>query len=124
MKCIRPVSYTHLDVYKRQGEWIGKQMQVQAASVGALGVSAVCGSCDSGLCHGTAIDRTAVIFHPVRIYFQSILRAGIQIASGGRAYIHEQVAAAGHGIYQHADEHFRRFPGLLVPCLLYTSRCV
>ena len=99
----------------QMGEGIGEQMHIQAASIHALGIAAVCRSSKFRFGHGAAINGTAVVLHPVSIHLKRFFGAVIQITSAGGTYIHQQVAAAGDGVDQHADEHFRGFPGLLVP---------
>ena len=92
-------------------------MHIQAAAVHALGIAAVGRRGKLRLSHGTAINGTAVVLHPVGIYLKRFFGAVIQVTSGGRTHVHQQVAAAGNGVDQHADEHFRGFPGLLVPVI-------
>ena len=98
----------------QMSEGISEQMQIQAAAVHALGISAVCRSSKFRFGHGAAINGTAVVLHPVGIDLQRLLCAVIQIAAGGRTDVHNQVATVGDGVDQHPDEHLRGFPGELV----------
>ena len=65
----------------KMGEGICEHMQVQTASVHALGITAVGRSGELRLSHGAAINGTAVVFHPVRVNLQRLLSAVVQISS-------------------------------------------
>ena len=65
----------------KMGEGICEHMQVQTASVHALGITAVGRSGELRLGHGAAINGTAVVFHPVSEYLQGFFRAVIQIVN-------------------------------------------
>ena len=95
-------------------EGISEQMQIETFAVFTLGQAAISGFFKFWFCHRAAINRAAVVFHPVSEYLQSFFRTVIQIASGGGADVHQQVTAAGNGIDKQADEHFGRFPGLFI----------
>ena len=94
-------------------ERIGEQVNVQALAVLALREAAVRGHTGEvfRLGHGTAIDGAGIVFHPVSVHLERGLGAGVEIAARGGAHVHQQVSAQSHGVHQHADEHFRRFPG-------------
>ena len=57
-----------------------------------------------------AINGPRIVFHPEGVCIQTIHRPLVDVATGRRADVHQQVAAARHMVDQHLDAHFRRFP--------------
>ena len=100
----------------QEPEGIFHQMDVQAGTVLALGEQAAVRGDECRFGHGAAVDGAAVQPHPVGIDPQGRLGALVEVAPGGGADVHQQIAAEGHG----ADEQQQGlggFPGGFVPMI-------
>ena len=97
-------------------EGVFEEVDVEAFAVFALGEFAAVRAEgeEVGFCHGAAVDGAAVVFHPAGVGGEGGFGAVVEVAAGGGAYVHEEVAADGDGVDEHLDEHFGALPGCFV----------
>ena len=112
-----PVSYTHLDVYKRQildrRRIIGARRASRRDGLGAIG----------------CFSRFALQMRTLgefdlggEIKLNALMTGALDIELPET--VHLEVDKFGVGIEFRLDEIFKHFLGLILGCLLYTSRCV